>query len=297
MAGRKRRLPSLSALRAFEQAGRSENFARAAEALFVTPGAISRQISQLEEELGMTLFTRKGRSVALTPDGLHYHQAISDAFDRMAAATLMVRRRQASSSVLTLSTIPSFASRWLAPRLSRFFDEHPDIALRVTASRRLVDFEQEGIDAALRYGLGDWPNVSAQLLFHEEVFPVCSPALAEGQTPLSHPSDLKHHRLLHGDIKDDWRTWLRAARANDVDPDEGPRFHDDGAMLQAAIDGAGIALGRSALVAADLKGKRLVEPFGLRIPAAYSYWLVTPLGARNPAAEAFQDWIAREAMV
>lgn len=290
------RLPSLNALRAFAAAGQHLSFTKAAAELHVTQAAISHQIKTLEDQLGVKLFRRAPRGLMLTESGQVYLPAVRDAFDRLAAATDRLQTCD-ESGVLTVSLLPSFAARWLVPRLSRFRAAHPEIDLRVAAEERLTDFERDGVDVAIRYGGGHYPGLYAKRLLAESFFPVCSPALIDGPFPLEEPADLRHQTLLHDDLRMDWPMWLLAARVGDaVDPNRGPAFNDSALLLQAAVDGQGVALGRSALVADDLATGRLIRPFSISLPSNYGYHIVYPeLYSGRPKVKAFEDWLTHEA--
>lgn len=290
------RLPSLNALRAFSVAGHYLSFTKAAAELHVTQAAISHQIKTLEDQLGVKLFRRAPRGLMLTESGQVYLPSVRDAFDRLAAATDRLQTRE-ESGILTVSLLPSFAARWLVPRLRRFRNAHPDIDLRVAAEERLTDFERDGVDVAIRYGGGHYPGLYAKRILAESFFPVCSPSLIDGPLPLRAPADLRHHTLLHDDVRMDWPMWLLAAGVGDiVEANRGPAFNDSALLLQATADGQGVALGRSALVADDLAAGRLVKPFSISLPSNYGYYIVYPeLYIDRPKVRAFEEWLTREA--
>src|SRR5260221_2392337 len=200
------RLPSLNGLRAFEAAARHLSFTHAASELNVTQTAISHQIKRLEQELGVRLFVRQNRWLALTPEAKDYLPGVRAAFNDLRLATDRVLRRD-NDHVLTVSTLASLAAKWLLPRLSAFQEAHPGIDVRITTSTSLVDFKSGDVDAAIRYGRGHWPGLRADWLMADELFPVCSPALQTGDKPLRCPEDLGHPTLLHssGGYDDDWR--------------------------------------------------------------------------------------------
>jgi LysR family glycine cleavage system transcriptional activator len=298
------RLPSLNALRAFEAAARHLSFTRAAAELNVTQTAISHQIRGLEEQLGVQLFRRLPRGLLLTEEAQRYARALRAAFEQMTAATEQLSASGAGGA-LNLSTVPSFAAKWLVPRLGRFRAAHPEIDLRIGTSLRLVDFAREDFDAAIRMGRGDYPGLRVDALFGEVMFPVCSPRLLAGPKPLSRPEDLRHHVLLHDvDVTTSafatppqaWRLWLERAGVQGIDVERGPVFEDSAMLLDAAAEGQGVALGRSALVAADLAAGRLVKPFDLSLPFALTYYLVCPEAtADRPKIAAFRAWLLAEA--
>ncbi len=294
------RLPPLNALRTFEAAARHLSFTRAASELHVTQAAVSHQIKGLEDWLGIRLFRRLNRRLLLTEEGQQYLVSVRGAFDELASGTqrLLAGDRR---GILTVSVIPSFAARWLVPRMGRFRDAHPEIDLRIAATLQSVDFMRDDVDVGIRYGAGRYPGLHATLVMSEEYFPVCNPALLDGRHPLREPSDLRHHTLLHdehlpGEPNPVWKDWLKAAGVTGVRHDRGPVFGDASMMVQAAIAGQGVALGRTALVNDDLIAGRLVRPFPLALPAGYAYWLVCPESyADRPKIVAFRDWLLAEA--
>ena len=289
-----RRLPPLNALRAFEAAARHLSFTRAAEELHVTQAAISHQVKALEERLAITLFRRLNRTLLLTDEGQSYLPAVREAFDIIDGATARLQARDRAGS-LTVSCMPSFAAAWLVRRLGRFRDLHPEIDVRVDPTDRVVDFAREDADIAIRYGRGDWPGVTAERFLTEDVFPVCSPALLDGPHPLRVPSDLRHHTLLHDLFETDWRRWLVAADVSGVDPRRGPSFNDSSMVLQAAVDGQGVALGRSALAAADLAAGRLVRPFDVSLPVESAFYIVYPVShVDRLKIVVFRNWLVAE---
>ena len=296
-----RRLPPLNSLRAFEAAARHLSISTAAGELNVTPAAVSQQIKGLEGQLGLSLFRRMNRALALTEHGRLLLPGLSDGFDQLDNAVAEVRHAQ-EGGPLNLSTSPSFASKWLIPRLDRFQAAHPEVEVRISAGMDLVDFRRDEVDCAVRFGRGRYEGVEAIWLLGEEVFPVCSPNLLDVPQGLHNPDQLRHHRLLHDgtpmfdDVTPDWRMWLQAARVNDVDPGHGMTLTPWTMVVQAAIEGQGVALGRRALVADDLAAGRLVRPFDLGLPLPFSHWLVYPPGAeRRPKVRAFRDWLVGEA--
>ena len=296
-----RKLPPLNALRAFEAAARHLSVSKAADELGVTPAAVSQQIRQLEDHLGLALLRRDGRTLALSDAGEALLPGVREAFDRLLEAMDDVDSL-GEGGVVTVSTPPSFAVKWLMPRLDRFQAKYPDIDLRVSASMGLASFSRDGIDVAVRYGAGNYPEVVAELLLREQVFPVCSPALMHGARALSDPSALRHHALLHDDSTETdpscptWDMWLKAARIAGVDASRGPRFNQSSLVLEAAILGRGVALAKAALAAADLAEGRLVKPFAVSAPVGFAYYLVAPKAKLNlPKVAAFRDWLRAEA--
>ncbi|NIA69863.1 transcriptional regulator GcvA [Pelagibius litoralis] len=289
-----RDLPPLIAMRAFEAAARQGSFTKAATELNITPAAVSQQVRHLEQQLGVTLFLRQARGITLTPAGKDYTQALGPALDQIAEATRQARGADRSGR-LTVATTPSFAAKWLVQRLARFQAEQPDLDVRLSTSNALTSFSEDDIDVAVRFGTGQWPGAVARLLMTTELFPVCSPGLLRGPRPLRRPEDLQHHTMLRL-MFPDWTKWLEAAGLQNLAQRRGPQFSDAGLMMQAAIDGQGVALGQRVLVADDLAAGRLVEPFDLRVPSEVSYFLVTPQAALvRPKVEAFCDWLEEEA--
>lgn len=295
-----RRLPPLNALRAFEAAARHLSFTQAARELNVTQAAISHQIRALEERLGQPLFRRLNRGLALTEAGRSYLPALSDAFDLMDAATRRLSRREAEGA-LKVSALPSFAARWLLPRLSRFRAAHPEIDVLVSANHELSDLVAENLDVGLRFGSGRYPGLRAERLMGDRRMPVCSPALLGGSHPLRRPEDLRHHTLLHDDvfgggIEVDWKAWIRLVGVQGVDAGRGPGFSDSAMVLSAAIAGQGVALARASLAIDDLAAGLLVLPFGPSVDTGYDYWFATAEASAGLAkVRAFRDWIMAEA--
>ena len=290
-----RRLPSLNALRAFEAAARHESFTEAAQELCVTQGAVSHQVKALEADLGCRLFNREHRRLVITAAGTAYLAVVRDAFDRLAAGTENLLQRH-NAGALTVSTSPNFASKWLVHRLGRFAEQHPAIDLRVSATLQHIDFAREDFDLAIRHGDGNWPSLHVTRLCVEELFPVCSPSFMRGRDALRSPADLKHHTLLHINERADWGKWLDAAGVTGVDFTHGPIFNQASMAIDAAIDGQGIALARSALTAWDLGSGRLVRPFPLALKVPYSYWIVCPkVTAALPKISTFRKWLLDEA--
>ena len=298
-----RRLPPLNGLRAFEAAARHLSFTKAAEELNVTPGAISHQVKALEGMVGQPLFHRRTRALLLTEAGQRALPALREGFDRLAEGAAAMSRR-ADSGVLTISTSPSTAGRWLVPRLDDFYSANPGIDIHLHATLDVVDFDRDDIDAAIRYGGGRYPGLHATLLAEDVIAPVCCPALLDGPPPLRGPEDLRHHHLIHTDIGEfhgiypTWDMWLRAAGVTDIDTRRGSRFMLSELAIQAAIKGQGVALGNQLLVDDDLAAGRLVKPFdpALTIRSNFAYYFVCPLARQDdPQIAAFRDWLLDEA--
>jgi LysR family glycine cleavage system transcriptional activator len=293
----RRALPPLNALVAFEAAARHLGFTRAGAELGVTQAAVSHQIKALEEHLGRPLFRRLPRALLLTDEGQRLHQAVADALDRLEAATREARGGPGPAR-LVVTVLPSFAARWLVPRLGRFYAAHPEIELHLLATAALVDLERENVDVGIRYGRGHYRGSVVHHLLDEELYPVCSPRLRDGRRPLRRPDDLRAHTLLHAESDADWRAWLDAVGAREV-PLRGPVFTDSSLLVQAAVAGQGVALGRSVLVHDELVAGRLVRLFPRlqrRWPAARAYYVASPTSrARRPEVHAFLDWLQAEA--
>ena len=293
-------LPPLNALRAFEAAGRHLSISKAADELHVTAAAVSHQVKTLEDYLETKLFRRSGNALFLTDAGQACLPRLSAGFAELEGAVTALREHDLHGA-LVLSVAPVFASKWLIPRLERFQTAHPHIDVRLSATLELADFERDGVDAAVRLGRGRYPGLAAHRLFGESVVPMCSPALAKGDPPLTRPEDLRHHVLIHFDwpareqVAPDWATWLRAMGATGVDAGRGPHFtHPDHAM-QAAMEGAGVVLGWRSLARADLEAGRLLIPFDLPLPLDVAFYLVYPQGsAQRPKLATFRDWLLGE---
>jgi LysR family transcriptional regulator, glycine cleavage system transcriptional activator len=290
-----RSLPPLNALRAFEAAARHLSFTTAASELNVTQAAVSHQIKALEERLGLKLFRRVGRNLLLSDAAQAYLPEIAAAFDRIAGATRRLHQYDAAG-VLSATVLPSFAAKWLLPRLGRFRAAHPEIDLRISSSVETVDLMREDFDIALRAGSGDYPGMRADAILSESFFPVCSPALLAGPLPLRAADDLRHHTLLHDEPRDLWQLWFKMVGIADIDATRGPGFSDSGMLIWAAIEGQGVAIAKGTLAADDLRAGRLVRPFGQSMPADFSYWLVCPeASADRPKIVAFREWLLAEA--
>ena len=232
-----RRLPPLNAIRAFEAAARHLSFTRAAEELNVTQAAISHQIKGLEDVLGIPLFRRLNRALMLTEAGQTYLPPLREALDQIADATARLKTAD-SGGALTISTLASFAAKWLVPRLPRFQERHPEIDVLISTTAQMVDFAQQDVDAAIRFGRGGWEGVRADRLLTEDIFPVCAPSLLEGSKPLLKPDDLSGFTLLHDDFLYGWTMWLQAVGAQGVDAARGTRFTDFGAGASGGDGGA-----------------------------------------------------------
>jgi len=286
-----RDLPSLNAIRVFESAARHLNFSRAADELNVTQSAVSRQIKLLEEQLGQPLFRRAGPTLSLTKPGAIYQVKVAEALAVLRRGTAELRRADASPT-LTVSVLPTFASKWLVPRLGEFEREQPEVRLRLDPSYGVIDFVTEpDVDVAIRLGRGGWPGVHASRLTALHVFPICSPATARR---LRKPADILRQCVLTDDsIYDEWPRWFDAAGV-DYQPVETRHFSDDSMLLQAAIAGQGITLTRAIIAQDELDTGRLVRPFDMRILSAFQYHFVcSPERFGEPDIQVFHAWLKR----
>jgi LysR family transcriptional regulator, glycine cleavage system transcriptional activator len=291
----RRRLPSLNALKAFEASARHESFTKAANELCVTQGAVSQQVKVLEDDLGVRLFRRERQRLLITDAGRTYLEVVRDAFDRLAMGTERLLQRE-KSGTLTVTTSPNFAAKWLVHRLGRFAEAHPGIDLRISASMQHVDFAREDIDLAIRHGDGQWPGMHVTRLCAEELFPVCSPGLKVGRSALRLLRDIQHCTLLHTNDTDGWAQWLERTGVPGVDFKRGIVFNQASMAIDAAVDGQGIALARTALASSDLISRRLVRPFPQALEAPFAFWIVCPkVTAELPKISAFRDWLLKEA--
>ena len=294
-------LPPLGALRVFEAAARLMSFGKAADELSVTPAAISHQIHALEQLLGVKLFHRRNRSVALTASARILLPGLGEAFGQIRASVGRLRARN-NSGTLTVTASPSFAAKWLVLRLHRFQERYPDVDVRISASNELVDLTKGDFDIAVRYGTGRYPGLSVELLARNEVFPACSPRLLEHGPPLRSPEDLRHHTLIHDDMVDrdplmpTWAMWLKAAGVADAAGARALTFSGPQLALEAAIAGQGIVLAYSTIAGADIAEGRLVRLFSLSLPDVFSYYIVaTPAALERAKVKAFRDWLRDEA--
>jgi LysR family transcriptional regulator, glycine cleavage system transcriptional activator len=289
MAGR---LPPMQALRAFDAAARMRSVTRAAESLHLTHGAISHQIRALERDIGARLFEPAGRGIRLTDEGERFASRVRSALAELEGAVRELSDRH-NPRKLRVSVAPSFAARWLLPRIGRFVAAHPDIDLDVRATMTLVDFQRDDDDVAVRFGAGAWPGAVAELLFEEFYTPVCSPSLKGGRLPKT-PQDLAGYTLLSSS-NEYWKPWFDAAGLDWPEPVRGLVFSDASHMLQAGADGQGVALTRLSLLGNDVRNGVLVRPFAIVVPAAFRTYLVyPPRVAHSPKLVSFRDWLRDE---
>ncbi len=289
-----KKLPPLNALRAFEAGARHLSFTRAAEELHVTQAAVSHQVKALEAHLGYPLFKRMTRKLGLTEQGRVLFPVVSEAFLRIAEAADDLRS-SGDSRTLSVSVTPAFGAKWLVYRLPRFWQKHPDIDLKVHHSIACADLRYDDVDIAIRFGAGRWDGLESEFVVRVDYTPVCSPALLEGEHPLTCPGDLSHHTLLHEDDYDGWTQWLAVAGASDVDPRRGPVMDDMTVILQTAVDGGGVALGKLTMVERDLAAGTLVKPFDITVLTDLGYHLVYLPGAlEREKVRVFRDFIMEE---
>ena len=287
------RFPPLSALRPFEAAARLESFSRAAEELHLTHGAVSHQVRALEEHLGAALFARHGKRVVLTAAGRTFAERVRGALDEIARAADALRKRREDR--LTVSVLPSFASRWLMPRLIRFMDAHPQVEVNVIASTALTDFAKDDVVIAIRFGVGPWPPLACERFLDDEYFPVASPKGKRGTLPKS-PRDLLRMGIIRED-RDYWGAWFDAAGVPIAEAlaVRGPIFNDSTFALQAAARGEGIALARRSIVGEDLERGTLRRLFDIAVPSRERYWFVCPKEVAGMAkVRAFKEWVRAE---
>ncbi len=299
-----RLIPGTRALRTLAAAGRHLNFTRAADELGLTPAAVSYQIKEIEDQLGVVLFTRTSRSIRLTEAGVVLCEAASDALDLVGRAVSRARKMTRGAALLKVSVDAQFATKWLMRRVERFRARYPDVELRFDISYQVRDFELDDIDVAIRFGTGKYPGLAADRLFDNVIVPVCSPRVLEAGPPLLEPRDLLNHTLVHiewarqGVTWPNWRMWMVAAGVDDFDDSRTVVFGTSSDALQAALDGNAVALADFAMVANDLSEGRLVRPFdlGIRVPPEFAYFLVYPKEmADDPRISAFRGWILDEA--
>jgi LysR family transcriptional regulator, glycine cleavage system transcriptional activator len=295
--------PGLRSLRAFDAAAQHLSFTKAAEDMGVTPAAISHQIKELEDQLRISLFTRTSRSMRLTKEGEILYAAAHESIEVLTRALLRVKRLENRNQIRVTSS-HSVAAKWLVPKLDGFLAAVPGADVRIDVSNSLVDFDRDDVDVAIRFGAGKYPGLRSDLLFSDSLSPVCSPALITPEKPLRAPKDLLKHTLIHLDWQSDgapwpnWRMWMHAAGITDFDANAGLHFGQTSLAIQAALDGHGVALGDSNLVADDLASGRLIKPFelSLKAPSSFSYFLITRLDTTDaPIVNAFRDWCLAEA--
>jgi LysR family glycine cleavage system transcriptional activator len=296
----RRRLPPLNSLRAFEVVSRHASLRAAAEELHVTAAAVSQHIKALEDHLGRKLLRRRSGGYSLTADALAGLPHLRNGFEHL--STAVETMTSGGQRILTVSAVPSLAAEWLVPRLHRFREQHPGLDVLLHASEELVDFARSPVDLGIRYGMGNYPGLTSERLFVDEIFPVYSPRLLQGRAPLKKPSDLRGYPLIHTDWTPDrghwpgWADWVRAAGVTGMDMTKGLRSSDGALVIQAAIAGQGVALGSKALVLEHIASGRLVKPFKLSLVTDFAYYVVCEKSrADEPALRAIRMWLMAEA--
>lgn len=294
----RRELPPLNAVRAFESAARNGGFTPAAAELRVSQGAVSRHIASLEQWLQAKLFARVHRGVELTPQGRAFFNVVKSTLDLLESGAAQLKRSP-DENRLRLKLPPTFAMRWLVPRLVRFHAQHPTIDVQITTSHANVDFDREDIDI----GIYSWPEPPTgpgyRRVLSEILLPVCAPGLLQGGPRLRKPADLEKHVLLCSlNRPADWPIWVAAAGVDHIDGNRGLKFENAALAYQAAIDGLGVMMAQWAFVEDDLATGRLVAPFKLRVTTRHAYFMATHPHREKPASlRAFETWILREAAV
>ena len=303
-------LPPLNSLRVFESAARNLSFSKAADELFVTKAAVSHQIKALEDHLGFPLFDRKNRAIELTEAAKVALPTLREAFSALSEAVQLMRRYTEHASV-NVCMAPSFAAKWLVPRLHKFSGAHPEIDMQITGDDTLITsrnssanmddwFRNDKIDVIIRFGSGNYPGYRVDKLFDVAAVPLCSPnLLTDGEHPLKDPNDLRYHTLLHDYTgyagRPSWESWLELAGVEGVDARRGLHFNHVLLVLAGAIDEQGIGLSMEPLAQYDIDAGRLCIPFDLKMPLDNAYHVIRPEQASgNEAVEAFVAWILQE---
>ncbi|MDP3739264.1 MAG: transcriptional regulator GcvA [Hyphomonadaceae bacterium] len=289
--------PSISSIRAFEAAARLLSFTRAAAELNVTQSAVSHGVRDLERRFKVDLFFRDGRTLVLSDAGKLYLPFATEALGRLRLGERAIFDPQRKARVLTVSVSPSFAAKWLVPRLGAFSNAHPDLELRISANPQHIDFMDGEIDLAIRHGDGNWAGLECVRLCEESLFPVCSPSLFRGKPPRT-PADLSKHTLIHHRATDAWKSWLRAFGVAAPGKDaHGLVVNEMSLAIDAAVSGQGVALVRSALAYRDIAEGRLVRPMSQSQPASFAYWIVCPRSnAGMPKIARFREWLLQQAV-
>ena len=286
-----RRLPPLNSLKSFEAAGRLLSFTRAANELSVTQAAVSHQIKVIEDFLGLSLFIRYPRKLALTEQGRLLLPDVIEAFDKVSNAIGAISQ-EPSSKMISVRLAPSFAAKWLSPRLKYFWLQHPEIDLCLYHAHPAVEFDREQIDIAVTYGKGDWPGVVADPILSLDFYPVCTPAFMSNDRPLSNINNLRYYSLLHDANYECWSDWLKLAGLEQINANKGTIIDDTNVLIQAAVDGQGVALGSSTFVQELLDSGKLIKPFDITLVNEFAYYVVCPEAhLKNPSVQAFKDWL------
>lgn len=286
-----RKLPPLNSLKNFEAVGRLLSFTRAAKELNVTQAAVSHQVKVIEEYLGVALFERYPRQLALTGQGKALLPEVIEAFDKMSSAIGTVQK-EPSNNMVSVRLAPSFAAKWLSPRLKYFWLQYPEIDLCLYHAHPSVDFDREDIDIAVTYGKGNWPGVIADLLLSLDFFPVCTPAFMSNDKPLSDINNFKYYTLLHDANYACWADWIKLAGISEVNASKGTIIDDTNVLIQAAVDGQGIAMGSTTFVQDLLDAGKLIKPFDITLVNEFAYYIVYPQAhLKNPSVKAFKNWL------
>lgn len=286
-----RQLPPLNSLKNFEAVGRLLSFTRAAKELNVTQAAVSHQVKVIEEYLGVALFERYPRQLALTEQGKALLPEVIEAFDKMSTAIGTVQK-EPSNNMVSVRLAPSFAAKWLSPRLKYFWLQYPEIDLCLYHAHPSVDFDREDIDIAVTYGKGNWPGVKSDLLLSLDFFPVCTPAFMSNDKPLSDINNFKYYTLLHDANYECWADWIKLAGIGEVNSSKGTIIDDTNVLIQAAVDGQGIAMGSTTFVQDLLDAGKLIKPFDITLVNEFAYYIVYPQAhLKNPSVKAFKNWL------
>lgn len=298
-----RQLPPLNSIRAFEAAARHLSFSKAADELNVTPGAVSQQVKVLEDYLNIRLFKRKNRMILLTDEAQLSLSLLSNGLDQLAQGIDKIREHTMDKP-LTITASPTFASRWLLPRLTNFKKQYPSIDVRIDASNELCDLVNDDVDVAIRFGDGNYPGLETDFLFSQSVIPVGRPSFLEGENKIQYPEDLKHHTLLHtrGDYfmidnntHVDWEMWFATVGVNGIDTERGLHFSQYNLLIEAAVRGQGVALVGDAVISDELKSGQLIKLFEeTDIPLSFSYYLCYPSDINTSRVKVFRQWILDE---
>ena len=286
-----RRLPPLNSLKSFEAAGRLLSFTHAAEELNVTQAAVSHQVKVIEGFLGMPLFLRSPRKLVLTEQGRALLPEVIEAFDKLSNAIGAIQQ-EPPNKMISVRLAPSFAAKWLSPRLKYFWLQYPEIDLCLYHAHPAVDFDREQIDIAVTYGKGDWPGIVADRILSLDFFPVCTPAFMSNDKPLSDIDNLRYYTLLHDASYECWTDWLKLSGINEVNVNKGTIIDDTNVLIQAAVDGQGVALGSKTFVQELLDSGKLVKPFDITLKNDFAYYIVCPeTNLKNPSVKAFKNWL------
>lgn len=290
--------PSLANLTAFIAVGKKKSFRKAANDLMLTPGAVSQKIKNLESQLGCSLLNRSNQGVTFTDKGERYYREIAPLIMEILEVTRAIFDQTQKRTSLVISVMPSFALRWLIPRLDKFHKQYPDLTININATERVIDFETDDVDLAIRHGLGEYSGLCVDRMFSEDLVPVCSSKLLQKRKPLVEAADLLHHTLLHDNIAKDWFLVLSALKLTNIDAHAGPRFNDDSLMIQSAIEGHGVALARMSLVKNEIDSGDLIVPFNFYLPSEFAYYAVSPNKRHTiPETRVFREWLLKEAVI